>query len=164
MQFNHQFSPTNALRPQHMMQMTNQQMSHMMQIQMQKQPIRETSNPQNTRAQHGIYQVSTDPTHVEYGHAVSFDKTPTPKSVHQSNQYIVANQNRNYSNNSNIVKQQNQQTSHANALRFRRQFITQKNQAAAPNGIGMKAPSNIGRDRSNQRNENQQRVVSNGPK
>ncbi len=66
------------------------------------------------------------------------------------------NNQRSFQNSSNIVKKQQNSNHAANALRFRRQFITQKNaQAAAPNGLsiqtGHPGHSSNQRDISNQR-------------
>ena len=80
------------------------------------------------------------------------------------------NNNRSFNNSSNIIKKGSQAPNNmANALRFRRQFITQKNQQltqapSGPNGLtiqtGQNSNSNAGRDISNQRDN--PRMASNG--
>jgi hypothetical protein len=78
------------------------------------------------------------------------------------------NNQRSFQNSSNIVKKQQNSNHAANALRFRRQFITQKNaQAAAPNGLSIQTGqqgqhpghSSNQRDISNQRENH--RLVNN---
>lgn len=73
MQFNHQFSPTNALRPNHIIQMTASQHPHKLPVQMQ---VHTSSNQGKGGMHHTTY---NDISNEQFSHAASVDKSATPK-------------------------------------------------------------------------------------
>ena len=92
-----------------------------------KQSFRDNSNVSDKRAVHkNMYNhQNSDSLGTNEFNNVSIEQTPTPKgNMNSAKMGSFGNNQRSFQNSSNIVKKQQSGNNAANALRFRRQFIT----------------------------------------